>query len=279
MLALAFGIGATYVCVAVLVQWGYGGLAGVRALTPQRVHLTHKALLQCLSAVLYLPLAIQASVFYRTASPQLLLKHVPYGSHGLSMDIHSPEKAQHLDAWPVVIFVYGGAWASGDKSLYPLLGRSLANMGYLVLVPNYRIHPHGSVEDMVEDVQEMVLFAQQHGHAYGGDPTQLVLAGHSAGAHLCSLALCVALTQPHAAPSCLAAVVACVCLAGPYSIADHYLWETKRGVELISSMGRIMGGPERWPQNSPSELVERNALRCGLLPRFAILHGYAHSLR
>ncbi|KAJ1557590.1 hypothetical protein HK405_015638, partial [Cladochytrium tenue] len=53
---------------------------------------------------------------------------------------------------PVVVFVYGGSWASGNKLIYGPLGHSLAEAGYVAVIPNYTLFPHGFVADMLQDV-------------------------------------------------------------------------------------------------------------------------------
>ena len=43
---------------------------------------------------------------------------------------------------PVVVFIYGGSWGSGDKSMYGLLASQLAdNLSAVVICPNYSIYP------------------------------------------------------------------------------------------------------------------------------------------
>ena len=43
---------------------------------------------------------------------------------------------------PVVVFVYGGTWGSGDKNMCSLLATQLADMlNAVVLCPNYSIYP------------------------------------------------------------------------------------------------------------------------------------------
>jgi len=43
---------------------------------------------------------------------------------------------------PVVVFIYGGSWGSGDKSMYGLLASQLAdNLSAVVVCPNYSIYP------------------------------------------------------------------------------------------------------------------------------------------
>jgi hypothetical protein len=45
-------------------------------------------------------------------------------------------------------------------------------------------------------------------------------------------------------------------ISGVYHIADHYEFESLRGVEHLSTMGRAMYGPEIFDRFSPSVLAE-----------------------
>jgi len=43
---------------------------------------------------------------------------------------------------PVVVFIYGGSWGSGDKSMYGLLASQLADsLSVIVICPNYSTYP------------------------------------------------------------------------------------------------------------------------------------------
>jgi len=43
---------------------------------------------------------------------------------------------------PVIVFIYGGSWGSGDKSMYGLLASELAdNLSAVVICPNYSTYP------------------------------------------------------------------------------------------------------------------------------------------
>jgi len=43
---------------------------------------------------------------------------------------------------PVIVFLYGGSWGSGDKNMYGLLASQLADtLTAVVICPNYSIYP------------------------------------------------------------------------------------------------------------------------------------------
>ena len=91
---------------------------------------------------------------------------------------------------PVVVFVAGGAWMIGYKLWGALLARSLLKAGNVcVVMMDYRNYPWGCVPDQVQDLQLALNWTKQHIHKYGGDASQIVLVGESAGGHLATLFL------------------------------------------------------------------------------------------
>ena len=88
---------------------------------------------------------------------------------------------------PVVVFVHGGSWMSGDKHLYRWVGQALAQQGFVAVLANYGLMPTVRFPDFANDVAAAVAFAHQHAAEWGGDPSRLFLMGHSAGAHLTAL--------------------------------------------------------------------------------------------
>ena len=130
--------------------------------------------------------------------------------------------------WPVVVFVHGGGWRTGDKNLffgradiYANIGRYLARRGIGAAVINYRLLPQGTWSDQFEDVARAVAWVQQHIGDYGGDPNRLFLMGHSAGSHLISgVAFNPALLDPYSlTPDAICGVVGVSGAA--YDLADE----------------------------------------------------------
>ena len=138
------------------------------------------------------------------------------------LDIYSPLDASPQQLKPVILFVHGGTWQRGDKDQYLFVGESFTQAGYVVAVMNYRLAPQHIYPDYVQDVALAVKYLAQHVQAYGGDPQQLVLLGHSAGAFNVVAAVNDArfLDAVHVPVSQIKAVVG---IAGPYSfvIKEH----------------------------------------------------------
>ncbi len=88
---------------------------------------------------------------------------------------------------PLLVFFYGGAWDSGSRGAYRFAGTALAELGYVTVVPDYRVFPAVKFPDFLDDAARAVAWAQQHAADYGADPQRIILLGHSAGAHLAAM--------------------------------------------------------------------------------------------
>lgn len=118
----------------------------------------------------------------------------------------TPPTLLSLDVWsfastgtsrPVVIYIHGGGWKTGDKKNQ--LQHKLAlfqSLGYVFISINYRLSPNPSqlnnpnrIKYPVhnQDVADAVKWVVDSISRYGGNPARMVLMGHSAGAHLASL--------------------------------------------------------------------------------------------
>lgn len=84
---------------------------------------------------------------------------------------------------PVIFFVYGGSWQSGDKDDYSFVGRALAARGYIVIIADYRLVPEVGYPVFVEDGAAALAWTYRNIERYGGDPAMLFVSGHSAGAY------------------------------------------------------------------------------------------------
>ena len=84
---------------------------------------------------------------------------------------------------PVVVFLFGGSWQSGDKALYRFVGVSLASRGIVTVIPDYRVYPEVRYPQFLRDNASAVAFAKAHAVEWGADPERLYLVGHSAGAY------------------------------------------------------------------------------------------------
>ncbi len=101
-----------------------------------------------------------------------------------SLDIYLPSGSGNF---PVLFFVHGGAWSSGEKETYGSVGYFYAKKGYVTLVVDHRLSPQVIHPAHIEDVAKAFAWTKHTIANYGGDPNKVYLCGHSSGAHLVSL--------------------------------------------------------------------------------------------
>lgn len=108
------------------------------------------------------------------------------------MDVYLPKRLANARYRPVpmLVMVHGGGWRHGDKDHRAVIAHKVAywgqQQGYVVVSINYRLLPT-PVTTQLEDVAQAVRSIQQHALSWGADASNLILMGHSAGAHLVSL--------------------------------------------------------------------------------------------
>ena len=110
--------------------------------------------------------------------------------------VYAPGGRNSLDIWavpdarrnrPVLVFWYGGGWVGGAKEDYGFAARAFAARGFVVVVPDYRLVPQVRFPAFVQDGAAAVGWVTRNIAHYGGDPTRIVLSGHSAGAYTVAL--------------------------------------------------------------------------------------------
>jgi acetyl esterase/lipase len=114
--------------------------------------------------------------------PTQLAQGIPYGvGERHLLDIYRPQG--ETGQAPVIVFFYGGNWVSGTRKDYAFVGRALAARGFVVVVPDYRLYPKVSYPDFLDDAAQAVAWTERSIGQYGGNPRQVFLMGHSAGAY------------------------------------------------------------------------------------------------
>lgn len=94
-----------------------------------------------------------------------------------------------VDKAPVVVFVHGGSWKAGTylDSVGSIKIDHLVKQGYAFASVNYTLIPTITVEEQVQEVANAVSFLVKNAGETGLDPENLILMGHSSGAHVATL--------------------------------------------------------------------------------------------
>ena len=104
------------------------------------------------------------------------------------LDVYSPkEKAPNAAGYPVVLFIHGGSWTSGNKNIYTFIGRRLAKQGVVAVLINYRLAPAVHVPEQAADCARALAWTVANIKQHGGDPARVFVMGHSAGGGLAAL--------------------------------------------------------------------------------------------
>jgi acetyl esterase/lipase len=126
------------------------------------------------------------------------------------LDVYAPKGAKDL---PVVFWIHGGGWQTGDKKDVQLKPQVFNEKGFVFVATNYRLLPAVDMGTLVRDVAKAVGWTHRHIAEHGGDPKRLLIMGHSAGAQLAAL-LCTDDRYLKAEGVSLDAVNACVPVDG-----------------------------------------------------------------
>jgi acetyl esterase/lipase len=109
----------------------------------------------------------------------------------LQLDVYIPPSA--TGARPVLFFIYGGGFVTGDKIIpasnglvYANAGAFFANRGYVAVIPDYRLAPAVTYPAQEEDIRDAILWTVAHADELSRgsvtlDVNTLVVMGHSAG--------------------------------------------------------------------------------------------------
>lgn len=183
--------------------------------------------------------------------------------------------------FPVVLWLHGGGWFTGDRALAPDLATHFAARGFAMASADYRLSGQALFPAQLFDVRSAVRFLRREAGRYGLDPEAIGLWGGSAGGHLAALA---GLTGDHAE------------LDGEPESGDARVRAVSDGygpvdlVDVVASAppdspltgenapeARLLGGapaqrPELARRASPLSHVSGSA------PPFQILHGTADAL-
>ncbi len=106
---------------------------------------------------------------------------VPYG----------PTLKEKLDIFPaaqkgapIQIFIHGGAWKSGNKSVvsYPAPVFHAAGANFIAV--NFASVPDVMIEEQVRQCRAAIAWTYRNAASFGGDPERIFISGHSSGGHV-----------------------------------------------------------------------------------------------
>ena len=191
------------------------------------------------------------------------LDYVPGGHERNRLDLYLPEKATR--PLPVIVWVHGGGWTSGDKTHGPAF--RFATKGYAVASINYRFSQDAIFPAQIYDCKAAIRWLRANAGKYGLDADHIGAWGASSGGHLVALLGTTGgvteLEGPGGHPEQSSRVQAVVDWCGPTDLLTAGTKPTR--TNLIG--GDPQANKEKAARASPVTYVSRNAAP------FLIMHG------
>ena len=212
------------------------------------------------------------------AHAQNLKSDIPYADPADKrqvLDIYAPEGAQDL---PVVFWIHGGGWQTGDKKDVQIKPRVFTERGFVFVSTNYRLLPEVAIDVLIRDVAKSLGWVHKNIAKHGGDPSRIFVMGHSAGAQLAAL-ICIDDRYLKAEGVPFSALKGCVPVDGdtydiPAIIVTAEMRQTVHGLPLPEFGHRVKFG------NDPKKHIDFSAIthvaRGKGIPPFLILHVAGH---
>jgi arylformamidase len=212
------------------------------------------------------------------ASAQGLTADIQYGPmEGYqALDVYS--RGDGAKDLPVVFWIHGGGWETGDKEDVQIKPRAFVERGFVFVSANYRLWPTVEMEVIVRDAAKALGWVHRNISTYGGDAQRIFVMGHSAGAQLAAL-LCIDDRYLKEESASLASIKGCVPVDGdtydlPAIIMTAELRQAVHGLPQPVKGHRVKFG------NDPKKHVEFSAVthvkKDKGIPPFLILHVAGH---
>jgi arylformamidase len=168
---------------------------------------------------------------------------------------------------PVFVFIHGGYWRAYAARDFALAALGPLAHGIDVVLVDYALAPAVSVGEITRECRAAVAWVHGHATQWGGDPSRIVVGGHSAGGHLTARVLATDWEGDYGLPADV--VAGGVPVSGIYDLrplAYSYLAPAlqldRRTVETESPLlAPIPPGPPRvvaWGGGETSEFVRQS---------------------
>ena len=128
-----------------------------------------------------------------TPDDLLFETEIPYrdGHPRWVLNVIQPKKQSRITR-SAILLVHGGGWATGNQYKFTKMGFMLAQEGYVVVLPTYRLYRDAPFPACLEDLKNAVRWVRANAKKYNINPARIGAYGNSAGG---TQALTAALTN------------------------------------------------------------------------------------
>jgi len=189
----------------------------------------------------------------------------------LKLDVYEP-KERGDEAMPILVFIHGGGWRTGDKLGGARFMPAVVNAGYIGFSINYRLTDVAKFPAQIHDCKSAIRWIRKNAKKFGADPNRIGVFGTSAGGHLSALLGTsggIKALEGNIGVTGVPSDVQAVCdWFGPADLTAI----TRNTFDPNNAVPKLLGGyPEEKPElarlASPISFVDAND------PPFLIIHG------
>ena len=141
-----------------------------------------------------------------------ITRDIPYGTGARQrFDLCRPAVGERC---PCLVFIHGGFWQEGSKDGSGFAAEAFAGAGWAHAGIGYTLAPDATLAQIVEEIARALTTLHDRSTSLGIDPHRLVIAGHSAGAHLAA-----AMMSGLGGEAAARAIAGAVLISGVYELA------------------------------------------------------------
>ena len=117
---------------------------------------------------------------------QELIAYKQVDSTTLFLEVHRPEKMDTANAYPAMVFFFGGGWNSGSRNQCIYHAEYFSKRGVVCFLADYRTYNKYKTSPFkaLIDAKSAIRFIKQHAAELSVDTTKIIASGGSAGGHL-----------------------------------------------------------------------------------------------
>ena len=209
------------------------------------------------------------------------LEYRRVGGAPLLARLYRPKGPGNSDgAFPALIDVHGGAWASGDRLNNAPLDEALAKSGIVVLAIDFRMPPQHRYPASIADVNFATRWLKTHAGEFGSRRELVGGLGTSSGAHQLLLSVlkprdpryaALPLAEAPAEDAALPYVVLCWPISDP--LARYRMVKDKGNKRLVEAHDAYWNSEVEMAEGNPQSILDRG--EASALPPAIVVQGTA----
>ena len=132
-------------------------------------------------------------IFTRWQKESALVRRTQAGLLDLPYGTAEKERLDFYPAYetgaPLLVFIHGGWWRSLDKSDFTFIVPAYRRAGFNIALTNYTLAPDASIDEITMQQVRALAWLYKNAERLEFDRQRIMVAGHSAGAHLAAMML------------------------------------------------------------------------------------------